>query len=109
MDVRPQAKYQARTQVLKALAHPSRLLIVDQLAIGEQRLAELTAVVGADISTVSKHLTILKAAGLVNDERRGRQIFYSLRTPCALNFFACVEKVLQANLERQIKLVREFF
>jgi ArsR family transcriptional regulator len=69
-------------------------------------VAELTALVGADISTVSKHLTILKTAGLVSDERRGKQIFYSLRTPCALNFFDCVERVLQANLERQIRLVR---
>lgn len=108
MDVGLQAKYQARAQVLKALAHPSRLLIVDQLAAREHSVAELTALVGADISTVSKHLSILKTAGLVNDQRRGKQVFYSLRTPCVLSFFGCVETVLQAKLDDQLVLMGSF-
>lgn len=106
MDARTQAKYQARAQVLKALAHPSRLLIVDQLAAGEHSVAELTALVGADISTVSKHLAILKTAGLVDDQRRGKQVFYSLRTPCVLSFFGCVETVLSARVQERITLAR---
>jgi len=106
MDAKTQARYQARAQVLKALAHPSRLFIVDQLAAGEHSVAELTALVGADISTISKHLSILKAAGLVQDQRRGKQVFYTLQTPCVLSFFGCVETVLQANPESQVVLAR---
>ena len=106
MDARTQARYQTRAQVLKALAHPSRLFIVDQLAGGEHSVAELTAMLEVDISTVSKHLSILKTAGLVLDQRRGKQVFYTLQTPCVLSFFGCVETVLQANPESRVVLAR---
>ena len=80
---------------MKALAHPSRLFIVDELSRGERCVCELTEMIGADVSTVSKHLTVLKEAGLVLDDRRGQQVFYRLRVPCILNFFGCVEAVLE--------------
>jgi ArsR family transcriptional regulator len=84
-----------RARVMKALAHPSRLFIVDELSRGERCVCELTEMIGADVSTVSKHLAVLRQAGLVLDERRGVQIFYRLRVPCILNFFGCVEAVLE--------------
>jgi len=68
--------------------------MVEELGRGERCVCELTEMVGADISTVSKHLALLKEAGIVQDERRGTQIFYSLRCPCILEFFTCVESVL---------------
>lgn len=85
---------EARASVIKALAHPSRLFIVDELSRGERCVCELTEMIGADVSTVSKHLALLKKAGVVLDERRGQQVFYRLRVPCILNFFGCVEVVL---------------
>lgn len=85
---------EARARVMKALAHPSRLFIVDELSRGERCVCELTAMIGDDVSTVSKHLAVLKRAGVVLDERRGQQVFYRLRVPCILNFFGCVEAVL---------------
>jgi ArsR family transcriptional regulator len=89
------AHVEARARVMKALAHPSRLFIVDELSRGERCVCELTEMVGADVSTVSKHLALLKQAGVVLDERRGQQVFYRLRVPCILNFFGCVEAVLE--------------
>jgi ArsR family transcriptional regulator len=86
---------ECRAKVMKALAHPSRLFIVDELSRGERCVRELTEMIGADVSTVSKHLAVLREAGLVLDERRGVQIFYRLRVPCILNFFGCVEAVLE--------------
>jgi ArsR family transcriptional regulator len=83
-----------RARVMKALAHPSRLFIVDELSRGERCVCELTDMIGADVSTVSKHLALLKKAGVVLDEKRGQQVFYRLRVPCILNFFGCVEAVL---------------
>jgi len=80
---------------MKALAHPSRLFIVDELARGERCVRELTEMIGVDVSTVSKHLAVLKNAGVVIDSRRGVQVFYRLRVPCILNFFGCVEAVLE--------------
>lgn len=82
-----------RTQVMKALAHPSRLLMVDALSSGERCVCDLQELVGADLSTVSKHLSLLKAAGIVLSEKRGQQVFYRLRVPCLLSFFSCVDAV----------------
>jgi ArsR family transcriptional regulator len=106
MDAATQARMEARARILKALAHPTRLFMVDQLAQQERCVAELTAMVGADMSTISKHLSQLKAVGLLEDEKRGTQVFYRLARPCVLNFFSCLEAVMQENLQQQIFLVR---
>jgi ArsR family transcriptional regulator len=89
------AQMEARAKVMKALAHPTRLFIIDELSRGERCVCDLTEKIGADVSTVSKHLSVLKGAGIVLDERRGVQVFYRLRVPCILNFFGCVEAVLE--------------
>lgn len=87
----------ARTRVIKALAHPTRLFIVEELEKGERCVCELTAMIGADVSTVSKHLSVLRQAGIVEDDKRGNQVFYCLKVRCILNFFGCVETVLNAQ------------
>lgn len=104
MDAADQARYAARARILKALAHPTRLFMVDELSRGERCVAELRDLVGADVSTVSKHLSLLKAAGIVADTKRGAQVFYRLRVPCVLNFFGCVEAVLQTTARESIAL-----
>ncbi len=105
MNKKTQAKYKARAKIIKAMAHPTRLFIVDELSRGEMCVCELTRMIGADISTVSKHLSILRNAGIISDEKRGTQVYYSLRVPCVLNFFSCVESVLQSNTKEQLELV----
>ncbi len=97
MDEKARRRYEARAKVIKALAHPSRLCIVDELSRGERCVCELRDMIGADISTVSKHLSVLRDAGIVEDEKRGLQVWYRLCVPCILNFFGCVEDVLKAN------------
>ena len=105
MDSKSLARYEARAQVFKALAHPSRLLIIDRLMQAEKCVCELTALVGSDMSTVSKHLSILKAAGVVQDERRGSQIWYRLRMKCVTKLFGCVESELQKQAREHWDLV----
>jgi ArsR family transcriptional regulator len=104
LNKKSKQKYEERAQIVKAMAHPTRLFIVDELAKGERCVCELRDMIGADISTVSKHLSVLKQAGIVEDEKRGLQVWYSLKVPCILNFFGCVEDVLKAN-SRQAKSV----
>lgn len=94
-------QYEARAQIAKALAHPSRLLMLDVLLERELCVCELTGLVGADQSTVSKHLAVLKAAGLVDDRREGAMTYYRVRCRCLQGFFACIESVLKANLKAQ--------
>ena len=79
--VKPQ--HEARAKIIKAMAHPSRLFIIEELSKHERCVSELTEMIGADASTVSKHLSVLKNAGLVTDEKRGNSIFYSLRCPAS--------------------------
>ncbi len=84
-----------RANVIKALAHPSRVLIASALIDGERCVCELTELVGADISTVSKHLSVMKNAGLVEIEKRGLNVYYRLRCPCLMEFFRCVDLIVR--------------
>jgi len=95
-------RLQARADVMKALGHPTRLQMVEQLANGELCVAELTELAGADMSTVSRHLSVLKGAGILEDERRGNCIYYRLLCPCVLDFFTCAQSVIEsANARRE--------
>lgn len=96
MDAKTQGRFDALAAVIKAMAHPTRLFVVDQLSRHERCVCELTDLIGADVSTVSKHLAVLKAAGIVASEKRGSRIYYNLKMPCVLNFFGCVESVIEA-------------
>ena len=106
MDTKTQARFAARAKMVKALAHPTRLFLMDQLSQGEVCVCKLTARVGADISTVSKHLSILRQAGIVSDEKRGNQVFYRLSCPCLLDLFDCVESAIKTTAREQLKSVR---
>ncbi len=94
MDDHNRKLFEARARVMKALAHPTRLFLLEELRRGECCVCELTERVGADMSTVSRHLKILKDVRVIESEKRGTQIWYSLAMPCVLNFFVCVEKIL---------------
>ncbi|MHC4973939.1 MAG: ArsR/SmtB family transcription factor [Planctomycetota bacterium] len=85
----------------KALAHPSRLLMMDALAQGEHCVNDLTELVGSDQSTVSKHLGVLRNAGLVDLRKEGTQAFYRIKVPCLEGFWGCIETVLSKNLKEQ--------
>ncbi len=87
-------KLSDRVGIMKALAHPSRLMMVQELIEGERCVCELTEMVGADISTVSKHLSLLRDAGIVDSRRDGVKIYYRLKTPCVLKIFDCIEAVM---------------
>lgn len=97
-------KTEARADVLKAMAHPARLFMMEELARGERCVCELREMVGTDLSTVSKHLAVLRAAGLVDMEKRGAQVFYRLTTPCILRFVDCIDAVVRNTAERHLEL-----
>lgn len=97
--------YEERAKIIKALAHPSRLMMVDALEHGEKCVCELRDLVGSDMSTVSKHLTLMKEAGIVEDRKAGQQVFYSLRCPCIVSFFGCIETVMKSNAQEKMELV----
>lgn len=87
---------QARAEVFKALGHPARMAMVDRLRRGEACVCELRDLVGLDMSTVSKHLAVLRAARVVSTRREGSWIRYSLRLTCVDTFLSCLDNVLKS-------------
>jgi DNA-binding transcriptional ArsR family regulator len=99
------ALIEAKANVLKALGHPTRLWMAEQLADGEKCVCELAEFINADFSTISKHLSVLKQAGVVDDEKRGKQVYYRLKVPCVLKYLSCVEAVIKASVKEQIEML----
>jgi len=85
-------KCERPARTFKALGHPARLWIAQQLVDGEHCVHELVEKIDLDFSTISQHLTALKAADVVSSEKRGKEIYYSLTCDCVRAFLACVAK-----------------
>lgn len=77
--------------VFKALGHPARVKIVRALADGEKCVCDLVEAAGLGWSTVSRHLSVLREAGVVTDEKRGQQVIYQMALPCVNRFLDCLE------------------
>lgn len=74
----------------KALGHPVRFWIAQQLLEEEHCVREFVEQTDLEFSTISQHLTALREAGVVADEKRGKQVFYRLSCECVRKFLACV-------------------
>jgi ArsR family transcriptional regulator len=90
-----------RSKIIKAMAHPVRLMLIDELKAGERSFSSLFDLFELDKSTVSKHLLVLKEAGIVSSRKYGADMVYSLEVPCVTDFFGCVTAVIENNVRRQ--------
>ena len=84
--------HEAKSRIFKALAHPTRLYMLEKIYFEAMCVSDLMEGLDADVSTVSRHLSVLKRAGIVEDEKKGTQVFYKLTMPCVLEMLSCVEK-----------------
>jgi len=98
-------RYKEWANILKALSHPIRLYILEILQEGEKCVNEIYERLHIDISTVSRHLSTLRKVGIIKDEKRGNQVYYSLRTICVLNFLKCAEDVVKESVKEKLKLL----
>jgi DNA-binding transcriptional ArsR family regulator len=89
-----------RAKTMKALGHPSRLLIAEILSSGERCVCDLQEIIGADLSTVSKHLTLMRKAGILNCEKRGLNVYYSLSCSCFGELISCLDKIARGGKRR---------
>jgi ArsR family transcriptional regulator len=96
-----------KADVLKAMAHPTRLYMLEVLDKGERCVCELNELVKADPSTISKHLTIMKQAGLVSDRKDGLKVYYRLEVPCIMNFIKCISQVISTRAKKQLTALSE--
>ncbi len=85
--------------IFKALGHPIRLMIVYMLLDGERCVCELHQNSGRDMSTISSHLTMLKNAGIITSEQRGKNVYYTLKSPAVRYMLSCVN--IKPSIERQ--------
>lgn len=83
--------------IFKALGHASRLMMVKALGTGDKCVNELHELVGGDLSTISKHLTVLKNAGIVETYKQGNFVFYHLTLQCVSTFIQCLENASTLN------------
>ncbi|MFP4384599.1 MAG: ArsR/SmtB family transcription factor [Spirochaetia bacterium] len=101
MNEKEKMRSEERARILKALAHPTRIYIAEKLHEKPYCVCELTEMVQADTSTVSKHLTVMKNAGIIESRKEGTTVYYSLRCGCIMKFIGCIEEVIRLNLNKQ--------
>jgi ArsR family transcriptional regulator len=98
--------YEKQAEILKALAHPVRVAILDFLKDGEQCVCDIAEFVGSERSNVSKHLSILVSCGVLESRKDGLKVIYSLKTKCILGFFDCITNCLKQQASENIKLLK---
>ena len=96
----------ARADILKALAHPIRVLLLDALSRGDRCVNELNELVDVDQSTISRHLAQLKQAGIVSERKEGSKVIHHLACPCMLRAFECSVEVLKTVTKRQSTVLK---
>lgn len=89
-----------QAEVLKTLANPRRLEIIHRLAQGPCEVGRLAEEIGASQPNISQHLSVLRAAGIVDAERDGREVRYRLADPDVLIACNVMRGVLQRRLTR---------
>ncbi len=90
-----------RSKIIKAMAHPVRLMMVEMLKAGEHTFSQIFDVFKLDQSTVSKHLLVLKESGIISSRKAGTDMIYRLDVPCITDFFSCVTAVIESNVKKQ--------
>ncbi len=105
IDANKQRLFDKQAQVARAIAHPLRLAILDFLREGEQCVCDIAVHVESERSNISKHLSLMVAAGVLESRKEGLKVIYRLRAPCILGFFECITGVLRQQVEEDNKLL----
>jgi ArsR family transcriptional regulator len=98
--------FQKQAEVIKATAHPLRIAILDFLHDGPQCVCDIAEHVGSERSNVSRHLSVMVSAGVLESEKDGLKVMYRLKTPCILNFLACVSDVIRHQIKADEDLLK---
>ncbi len=101
-----QLLYDKQAEIIKAIAHPLRIAIIDFLRQGQQCVCDIATHVGAERSNVSRHLSLMVSAGVLESHKQGLKVIYKLKTPCILNFFKCITQVIKQQAKENEKLLR---
>ncbi len=105
LSKRKQLLFEKQAEIAKAIAHPLRIAVVNFLKDGEQCVCDIAEHVGSERSNVSRHLSVMSNAGLLEYRKEGLKVIYRLKTPCILEFFSCVSRVLKQQAKDNKRLL----
>lgn len=106
LDKNKQYIYEKQSEIIKAVAHPFRIAILDFLKDGEQCVCDIAEHVEAERSNVSRHLSVMVGSGVLEYRKEGLKVIYKLKTPCILDFFSCVTGVLKNRAKENEKMLK---
>ena len=97
--------YERQADAAKAIAHPLRMAILDFLRKEPRCVCDIAEAVGSERSNVSKHLSIMVSAGVLECRKQGLQVFYKIRTPCVLKCVECLTECLKEKAAAEQKIL----
>ena len=103
----PDSLRRFKAEIFQALAHPTRIAIIELLEGGELSAGELIAKLGMEQANISQHLGVLRAKHLVVNRKVGNQVFYSVRDPIIIKVLALMRRYFQKNLKEALGLLDE--
>jgi ArsR family transcriptional regulator len=106
LSKKKQLLFEKQAEIVKAIAHPLRIAILDFLKDGEQCVCDVAEHVGSERSNVSRHLSVMVSAGVLEYRKEGLKVIYRLKTPCILDFFSCVTACLKQQAKENEKLLK---
>ena len=98
--------FKKQAEIAKAIAHPLRIAIIDFLKDGEQCVCDIAEHIGSERSNVSRHLSVMVNAGVLEYRKEGLKVIYGLKTPCILEFFSCITRVVRQQAKEHERLLR---
>ncbi len=101
-----QLLFEKQADIVKAIAHPLRIAIIDFLKDGPQCVCDIAEHINAERSNVSRHLSTLVTAGVLASQKQGLNVIYELKTPCILQFVSCITGVLKQQAKENQKLFK---
>ncbi len=105
LSKREQLLFEKQAEIAKAIAHPLRIAVVNFLKDGEQCVCDIAEHVGSERSNVSRHLSVMVKAGLLEYRKEGLKVIYRLKCACIVDFFSCVSRVLKQQVKDSERLL----
>ncbi len=91
-------QYIKEAEIFKALSHPTRILILYSIKEKQLTVTELAKKAGIDISTMSKHLDLLKRYKIIVGEKIKNTVYYKINIPCVFNFLNCAKEITSCSI-----------
>ena len=96
-----------KADIFQALAHPTRIAILEFLSNGELSAGILIDKLGMEQTNVSQHLAVLRAKQLVTNRKVGNQVFYSVRDPIIIEVLALMRTYFHSHLKEALGMLDE--